>query len=271
MMQQEQQGDSQDTVFISWNELNAFTPPRGEKQPARPIAIIVAMKSEADPMILRLRMEPVAAETLGFNPKLGLIVFQARVAERSIYLVRNGMDSTHGVDRVSTLPAAITAYETIRVLAPEYIISAGTAGGLKEAKIGDVYLSNSNFVLCDRFIDLPSYCEYALCSSKYFAIPDAAPALGLKLGVVATGSSLDPAPRDLERLKDLDADVVDMEAAAIAEVAERLEIKMIALKAVTNFLDKDLHTAFEHNYATVVSNLAEKLEGFVLFIAGRSS
>ena len=233
------------------------------------IAIIVAMENESKPIVDQLKMKQVDSRHLGFNPKLCLEVFHATIRNRDVFLVTNGKDLAHGVDRVSTQPAALTTYATIVALKPDTIISAGTAGGLKDSQIGDVYVSDSPIVYFDRVIRLPKFEEYGVGYFNYLSVLSLAKASGLKLGKVATGSSLDPSSRDLSELERLKADVVDMEAASVAEVAQRLEVRMIAIKSVTNFLNKELHTDFLKNYEIAVKNLAERVSLLIPCILGR--
>jgi nucleoside phosphorylase len=233
------------------------------KQFAETITIIVAMENEAKPIIEIMEMESTDAEKLGFNPQLGLSVYFKEISGKNVFLITNGKDPINGVDRIGTQAAALTAYAVIETLHPTTIISAGTAGGLRDAKIGDVYVSDDNFVFCDRIISLPSYREYGTGYFRYMPVAAIAQPIGLRLGIVATSNSLDPTERDLDELALLKADVIDMESTAIAEVAQRLGIRMIALKSVTNFLNQDLHADFEKNYAIAVDALAEKMALFM--------
>ncbi len=237
--------------------------------PIERIAIIVAMNDEAEPIIDKLKMKYKNPVKLGINPKLQLEVYQTKINQKKVFLIKNGKDPINDVDRVGTQPAVLTSYAAIESLKPDTIISAGTAGGLKDSQIGEVYVSNSPFVFCDRIISSPSYKAYGIGHFNYLPLILAAKDLNLKLGVVATGNSLVPSERDLLELKSLKADVVDMEAAAIAEVAQRLDVKMVAIKSVTNFLDKNLHTDYKNNYKIAVDNLAEKIASLIPHILGK--
>ncbi len=157
--------------------------------PIEKIAIIIAMDDEAKPIISKFNMKQVDLTTLGFNPQLRIETFQANIENKKIYLIKNGKDPVNEVDRVGTQPAAVTTYATIDVLKPHLIISAGTAGGLKDARIGDVYVSDSPIVYCDRVISLPKFKEYGEGHFNYLPIFKTAESLGFKLGKVATGNS----------------------------------------------------------------------------------
>jgi len=238
--------------------------------PIDTIVVIVAMEKEAIPIVAKMRMDPANAESLGFNERLQLPVYYKEIGGRKVFLVTNGKDPIYGVDRVGTQPAVLTAYAVIEALKPNVIINAGTAGGLKHAEIGEVYASKESFVFCDRIISLEKFREYGIGYFPCIPVAAIAQSVGLKLGIVATGNSLDSSDRDIIELEKLDADVVDMEAAAIAEVAQRLGVGMIALKAITNFLNKELHADFERNYTIAVTALAEKVSLVVPAILGKN-
>ncbi|MBS0654628.1 MAG: hypothetical protein JSR46_02525 [Verrucomicrobia bacterium] len=228
------------------------------------IAIIVAMEEEAEPIINKLQLWSVPNNYFDIDSRLKLHFFTNKIDGKRVALVVNGKDAVHkNADRIGTQFATRVAEAVCQKMKPDLIMSAGTAGGLKDSNIGDVYVSDNTFVYCDRVINLDHYREYGEGHFPYFPISSVAAKLGLKLGRVATSNSLDPTSRDKEELAKLDADVVDMEAAAIAEVAKDYEVPVIAVKAVTNYLDKELHTAFKENYSLAVNSLAEKMVDLV--------
>jgi nucleoside phosphorylase len=234
------------------------------------IAILIAMQGEADPIIKKFNMETEAPEKYGFHPQLGLKLYRTTQQEKEIFLVVNGYDALHDVERVGTQAAAITAFTVIEKLKPDTIINAGTAGGLKNAKIGDVFISNAPIIYHDRRITLGNYARYGKGSFAYLDLIHAATALDLKPGVISSGSSLDASADDIRLLNEYDADVVDMEAAAIAEIAARLGVRMIALKSITNFIDDNIHADFEKNYSLAVNNLSDKLAALITYLLANS-
>src|SRR5690606_22944711 len=96
--------------------------------------------------------------------------------------------------------------------------------------------------------------------------------LGLKVGVVSTGDSLDCSPEDLARLVAHGACVKEMEAAAIAWVCELHRVPLVLLKAITDLVDHHEATAaqFLENYGLAVRRLASELERVVAHYALRS-
>jgi nucleoside phosphorylase len=238
--------------------------------PIERIAILIAMQGEADPIINKLNMHEVDPQKYGFHPLLGLKIYSTTQQEKEIFLVVNGQDAVNKVERVGTQAAAVTAFTVIEKLKPDTIINAGTAGGLKDSKIGDVFVSSGPIVYHDRRITFGNYPAYGKGSYDYVDLPIVASALGLKPAIVSSGSSLDASTEDIRLLKEFNADVVDMEAAAIAEIAARLGVRMIALKSITNFIDQNLHSDFENNYSLAVSNLAEKVAGLIPLILNKT-
>ena len=213
------------------------------------IAVLMAMQAEAQPVIDRLGL--VAA----INPWPAATGVRAylRPADRSsdrdakVIVVHLGMCDRFGVDNIGTQPATLATYLTLTAFAPDLVISAGTCGGFRQrgAAIGDVYLADQAIVFHDRRIDLPGFDRYGLGSYAPADLRDVATELGLKLGVVSSGNSLDLPPSDLAVMDRVQAKVKDMEAAAVAWVCERFDTPVSALKAVTDLVDGDRTTSEE--------------------------
>lgn len=227
------------------------------------LAIQFAMRGEAEPFLRRGAFGPVSLESpYGF-----------RFYRRGAVLV--GVAGEHPrfkVDAIGSVPAALLAHALIEGFQPERLINAGTAGGFLSAgaQIGDVYLGAEAAVFHNRRIPLPGFeamghghfpveCDRALAAS-----------LGLKVGTVSTGDSLDCSPEDTRRLAALGASVKEMEAAAIAYVCEHHRVPLVLLKAITDFVDHETPTGtqFAQNYARAVDTLATKLEALVAALEG---
>jgi len=234
--------------------------------PIEKIVIIVAMQEEADPIIMKLNMQENNPDAFGFHPQLGLNVYHVNIQQKDVYLIVNGYDVIHNVDRVGTQAAALTAFTAIEKLHPDTLISAGTAGSLKAAQVGDVFINRGRLIYHDRRISLGNFSAYGKGSFACMEMPLAAKLFGLKSGIISTGNSLDTSLTDMALLTQYDVDVVDMEAAAIAEVAQRLGVRMLAVKAITNFIDQNLHGDFKKNYHLTVTRLAEKMSVLIPFI-----
>ncbi len=96
--------------------------------------------------------------------------------------------------------------------------------------------------------------------------------LGLKEGIISTGDSVHADPSDLERLQSNKAACKEMEAAAIAEVAQFCNIPMIALKVITDYVDSQERTyaQFLRNYQVAMQALTEKVAAALDFILGKA-
>jgi adenosylhomocysteine nucleosidase/5'-methylthioadenosine nucleosidase len=90
--------------------------------------------------------------------------------------------------------------------------------------------------------------------------------------VVSTGDSLDCSPEDAARLALHQAAAKEMEAAAIAQVCASHPVKLVLLKAITDFVDhpEATHTQFLRNYEGAVARLASGLEELVSRLTGPS-
>jgi 5'-methylthioadenosine nucleosidase len=244
--------------------------------PERPVinvAIIMAMEAEAAPVIRALDLINVT-ETLSFTPFYGLTAYQGMVNGQHIHLIINGRNSAHGVDGIGTVNATITATEVMRIIAPDTIISAGTAGGYadKGADIGDIYISNDHFVYHDRRIPLANFEGYGIgdfpCLDTGRMIDD----LNLKSGIISTGNSLDVSHEDQTRLNQSGAIAKEMEVAAIAEVAQMAGIRVVAVKSITNLagVKTDAPGQFGENFDNATNALASTLPRVLSYLINKT-
>ncbi len=227
------------------------------------VAIVMAMGAEAEPVIERLGLVAVDA----FEPGLPTRWAMGEVAGRRVVMAVNGVDPTHGVDSVGTVPAALSTHATIRRFSPSLIVSAGTAGAWagRGAAIGDVVFSGCAFVFHDRRIALPGFDRYGIGRWPGIDTAELAEALGLRCGTVTTSDSLDAPEVDAAAMAALGADLKDMEAAAVAYVASLHGVPVMAVKAVTDLVDDPSSTAeqFVANLTEATERLAEVLARLV--------
>jgi nucleoside phosphorylase len=154
------------------------------------------------------------------------------------------------------------------------VISAGTAGGWAHhgTKIGDVFVSRDRVVFHDRRIPLPGFDQYGVGSYPSVDANHLARALHLKQGIVTTGNSLDESSEDRRAIAATGASVKDMEAAAVAWVAELLGVPMLAIKSVTDLVDDPTATAeqFVANLAYSAQRLCDSLVDVLEFCEDRT-
>lgn len=204
----------------------------------------MAMKQEANLVIKDLKMNCVEG---GFGDPLPFELYKGIVKGSEVYLALSGIDKIYKVDNVATQPATLLAYLTIEKLKPNLLINAGTAGGFKRkgANIGSVYISTGYFKYHDRRIPIPNFKEYGIGNYPAARIDRMAKELHLKPGIISTGNSLDITDKDLEIIRANDADVKEMEAAAIAWVGMLYGTPFLALKSITDLIDTDRPTQEE--------------------------
>jgi 5'-methylthioadenosine nucleosidase len=231
------------------------------------IAIVMAMQAEADPLIENLRFchRPDLVP-----PGLPFRFYTTVYGQQDLLLVTSGKDPRFQVDNVATVPAALMAYQAIERCAPSLLINCGTAGGIKAAgaMIGDVYLSKDKICFHHRRIPIPGFWEYGVGSYPVIDSAAIAAALGLKRGIISTGDSLDLCGEDLSLIEQHGAIVKDMEAAAIAWVCYTCKVPMLAVKSITDLIDKAAPTAdqFLDNLALASSNLQRQTVAILDFL-----
>lgn len=222
------------------------------------LALLCALKVEAEPIIESLKMEEQAHI---FDPRLGLKFFVSRNYSE-ISMVLFGKCPTATIDRIGTQIATLATWETIKTINPKSIASVGTAGGFrsKGTRIGDVFLSEGPIYFHGRHIPAPKYHAFEL--GKFASMTLNTLNMDIKRGVVSSGDSIPISLEDQEKMNIIGTDAKDMEAAAVAEVAALAGVPMFALKAISDFVDtaEQTHTQFLANYPIAILNLAHTIE-----------
>jgi 5'-methylthioadenosine nucleosidase len=199
-------------------------------------------------------------------------VYQGQLNDIKVTVVTNGKSSKFGVDNVGTIPATLAAYIAITTIQPDLVINAGTAGGFKRktANIGDVFIG-TKFKNHDRRIPIPGFDKYGVGDYDGLSCKNLAKDLGFKTGTVTTSNSLDHNADDDKIMLENDASVKDMEAAAIAWVAEETKTPFFALKVVTDIVDGDRPTQeeFLENLGAAAKSLQLALPKMINYIKGK--
>lgn len=234
----------------------------------RTIVVVMAMADEAEPVITALRAEPIPVPSR--RPHRW---WAAEVGPTRVVIAVNGTDARFGIPAIGPEPAVLNTAAVIDHLAPDLIVSAGTAGGWasRGGAIGKVYLAHPHVVRHDRRIDIPVFDEFGL--GRFPVVPTAglAAAIGAEPGVVTTGGSLDESPEDRRIIEAAGAVAKDMEAAAVAHTCEVLGVPFTALKVITDLHDVPATNAeqFVANLAAASASLAEHLVSMLRQMAGR--
>ncbi|MEM9021995.1 MAG: 5'-methylthioadenosine nucleosidase [Planctomycetota bacterium] len=223
-------------------------------------ALLFAMQDEALPLIRRLELIDK-----GFlSPPMPMRWYDGEVDGLRVDVVVMGSDRRFGVDCIGTQPAAVAAQLVLDKLDPGLLINAGTCGGFirRGGAIGKVYLTGGPFYFHDRRIPLAPFELYADGGWELCGVSEWAEALGLEQGVVSSGNSLDMNGDDAARIERVGTHAKDMEAAAIAWVADQHQKPLCAVKAVTDLVDgpHPTHEEFERHLHTASDALSEALE-----------
>ncbi|KAJ9704336.1 hypothetical protein PVL29_002752 [Vitis rotundifolia] len=241
-----------------------------EKRPIATIVIIIAMQTEALPLVNRFQLTEDLDSV--FPRGVPWVRYHGIYKDLHISIIWPGKDLVLGVDNVGTVSASLVAYASIQALQPDLIINAGTAGGFKAkgACVGDVFLA-TDVAFHDRRIPIPVFDQYGIGSRKALSAPNLLKELNLKVGTLSTGDSLDMSPHDESSILANGATVKDMEGAAVAYVADLLKVPVIFIKAVTDLVDGEKPTAeeFLQNLAAVTAALDQSVTKVVDFINGK--
>jgi len=203
----------------------------------------MAMDDEAKPII----------QELGLSHKgkllepLPMEYYEGNYKSLRLDLVTSGKCDRYNVDHIGPQAAILNTATAVGRLQPELIINPGTAGGFAKAggSIGDVYLSYPMICFHDRRIPIPGFDAYGVGSYYCYDTREIAKNLGLKTGIVSTGSSLDYTDKDLELIDSYGGVVKEMEAASIAWVADLYKTPFFAIKSITDIVDGSTPTEEE--------------------------
>lgn len=237
------------------------------EKPPQHVAILFAMQDEAMPLIRRLELTDK-----GFlAPPMPMRWYDGTVNGLRVDVAVMGADRRFGIDCIGTQPAAVAAQLVIQQLSPDLLINAGTCGGFikRGGQIGKVYLTGGPFYFHDRRIPLPPFEKYADGGWQLCDVSRWASALGLEQGAVSSGNSLDMNADDAERIERVATVAKDMEAAAIAWVADQHQKPLCAVKAVTDLVDgpHPTHEEFERHLHTASEALSEAVEKLLHHLA----
>lgn len=242
-----------------------------EQQPIKSVVFIIAMQAEAAPLIAALGLKQDSPPRI--PPPGPCVTYSGSHAGLDVHVVWSGHDNEHNVDLIGTVPASLATYVACQAFNPDLIISAGTAGGFKArgAAIGDVFVSTGK-MHHDRRIPLPGFDKQGLGYVESTPTPQLRAALGLKAGIVTSGNSLDYTEQDMQIMNKHGAAVKEMEAAAIAWVAQMFRKPMFCVKAVTDIVDGDRATQeeFLENLNAAAAALQQTLPKVLQFVAGKT-
>ncbi len=222
--------------------------------PAQPrrVLLFIAMGSEAAPIAHALQLEHG----------------RGRIGQTEIELLSPGPDPITGIDRIGPVYAAWSLTRAIATRRPDLVVNIGTAGGFAAAGLGiaDLVLARDT-MFHDARVALPGFDAlsraHARLSAEDARLDSVAAALGARVGLVSSGSSLDATDGEMALFARSRTLAKDMELAALASVCAAERLPLVALKGVTDLVDhahaggEPAHEAFVRNLERTCARLAE--------------
>lgn len=208
------------------------------------ITYIIAMQAEAQPFIEHFGVKEIP----GFFSPLPCRLYSTDIAVADgapvrLNIVCNGRQ--HGSDLVGCEAASVATLAAIERLHPDIVINSGTCGGFRAdgADIARVYIGNACMFHDRRVPGDDQWGTQALGNYPVWeGARDLAHALGLDMGKVTTGSSLDMQPCDLQIIRENGGQLKDMEGAAVAFVCSLAGVPVLFVKSVTDLCDGGAET-----------------------------
>ena len=94
------------------------------------VLVLMAMKQEASPFLAAHDLQP---STPSWPSRLPMQAYTGRLGGADVTVVWAGHDVKYACNNVGTTSAAVSAYASILEFQPDVVISAGTAGGFRQA------------------------------------------------------------------------------------------------------------------------------------------
>ncbi|MBM4762374.1 5'-methylthioadenosine/S-adenosylhomocysteine nucleosidase [Bacillus sp. B15-48] len=207
------------------------------------IAIIGAMDEEVT--LLREKIENPLPETIA-----GYEFTSGRLEGAEVVLLRSGIGKVN---------AAMSTTILLERFNPDYVINTGSAGGVNPIlNVGDVVISTE---VRHHDVDVTAFgYEYGqvpqlpaafLAEAELVAIAEACAAeldaIQVEKGLITTGDSFISKPNQADFIKSKFANVqaVEMEAAAIAQVAFQYKIPFVIIRSLSDIAGKESDVSFE--------------------------
>lgn len=222
--------------------------------PAHPkrVLLFIAMESEAAPIAHALRLEHG----------------KGRVGRAEIELLSPGPDPITRIDRIGPVYAAWTLARSIAAQRPDLVVNMGTAGGFAAQGLGiaDLVLARDT-MFHDARVALAGFDAVARAHTRLSpsdAQLDAlATTIDARVGLASSGSSLDATDSEMALFARTRTLAKDMELAALASVCAAERLPLVALKGVTDLVDRahaggePAHEAFVRNLERTCARLAD--------------
>jgi adenosylhomocysteine/aminodeoxyfutalosine nucleosidase len=214
------------------------------------IAIMGAMVEEVDPFLETSEHEPL----LEYFKKHNDVRYAGNLYHEATY---KELDIVLSYSKIGKVNSALTAATMIEHFGCDMLLFTGVAGAIApDLKIGDLVVATQ---LCQHDLDITAFGHphgyvpegkvYVEPSRELIHIAKTVAdekGIELKKGIIATG---DQFIADNERkewiARTFEADAIEMEGAAVAQVCDALEIPFFVLRAISDTADMDAAFDFD--------------------------
>jgi adenosylhomocysteine nucleosidase len=218
------------------------------------IAIIGAMEEEV--RLLRENIDNAKEETIGGSQYTSGVMHGVEVV-----LLRSGIGKVN---------ASMSTAVLLERFKPDCVINTGSAGGFDSGlDVGDVVISTE---VRHHDVDVTAFgYEYGQVPQlpagftaderlKEIAAESAKETSEVKIvsGLIATGDSFMNDPGRVEAIRDKfeNLQAVEMEAAAIAQVAHQFKVPFVIIRSLSDIAGKESHVSFDQYLETAAVNSA---------------
>ncbi|HEO8419812.1 MAG: 5'-methylthioadenosine/S-adenosylhomocysteine nucleosidase [Niallia sp.] len=225
------------------------------------IAIIGAMEEEVT--LLREKITNKKERTI-----VGFQFIEGQLFEKDVVLLRSGIGKVN---------AAMSTTILLQTFKPDYLINTGSAGGLNpELEVGDVVISNEvrhhdvdATIFGYEYGQVPQMPASFKANEKLMDIAEqSAKEIGnhaVVTGLITTGDSFINQPEKAAFIKSKfgNLQAVEMEAAAIAQVAHQYNIPFVIIRSLSDIAGKESHLSFDQYLEIAAVHSANLVIGIV--------
>jgi len=218
------------------------------------IAIIGAMEEEVS--LLREQMESKSTETIA-----GCEFTTGTIQNKQIVLLKSGIGKVN---------AAMSTTILLEKYKPDVVINTGSAGGYNPAlEVGDLVISTEVrhhdvdvTIFGYEYGQVPQLPAAFIADSALMEVASKAASklegIQAVTGLIATGDSFmnDPVRVEFVRGKFEDLQAVEMEGAAIAQVAHQFNVPFVVIRSLSDIAGKESHISFDKFLETAAVNSA---------------
>ena len=225
------------------------------------IAIIGAMEEEV--ALLRENIKNKKEQTIA-----GFEFTEGEMAGKEVVLLRSGIGKVN---------AAMSTTILLQVFKPDVLINTGSAGGLNpELEVGDVVISTEvrhhdvdATVFGYEYGQVPQMpASFSADANLINIASESAKEIGnhnVVTGLITTGDSFISQPEQSALIKSKFANLqaVEMEAAAISQVAYQYSIPFVIIRSLSDIAGKESHISFDQYLEKAAVHSANLVMGIV--------